>query len=124
VSGLGDLPSFILSDDFLVGCADPISQSKRQIVSQIGIKGCKEFAEFCDSLRCHWCVWFVVAVAISGDEERIAGHPWDVKFILPDIENNFKSIDWPSNHPNKNNIRKRLNSIHPASMRFPRLEHI
>jgi len=33
------------------------------------------------------------AVAISGDGERIADHPWGVKFILPDNENIFESIN-------------------------------
>ena len=65
----------------------------------------------------------VGAVAISGDGERIADHPWDVKFILPNNENIFESIIRPDNRLNKNNIRKRLNSLPAASMRFPRLEH-
>ena len=34
----------------------------------------------------------VGAVAVSGDVERIADHSWDVKFILPDNENIFRSI--------------------------------
>jgi len=33
------------------------------------------------------------SVAISGDEERIADHPSGVKFILPNNENNFESIN-------------------------------
>ena len=63
------------------------------------------------------------SVAVSGDGERIADHPWDVKFILPNNENIFESIIQLGNHLNKNNIRKRLKSLPAASMRFPRLEH-
>ena len=64
------------------------------------------------------------SVAVSGDGERIADHPWDVKFILPNNENIFRSIIRLNNHLNKNNIRKRLNYPPPASMRFSRLERI
>ena len=62
------------------------------------------------------------SVAISGDGERITGRPWDVKFILPNNENIFESIIRLNNHPNKNSIRKHLNSLPAASMRFSRLE--
>lgn len=33
------------------------------------------------------------SVAVSGDGERIAGHPSGVKFILPNNENIFESIN-------------------------------
>ena len=63
------------------------------------------------------------SVAVSGDGERIADHPWGVKFILLNNKNTFRSIIRPGNRFIKNNIRKRLNSLPAASMRFPRLEH-
>ena len=63
------------------------------------------------------------SVAVSGDGKRIAGHRWGVKFILPNNENIFEPIIQPSNHLNKNSIRKHLKSLPAASMRFPRLEH-
>jgi S-ribosylhomocysteine lyase LuxS involved in autoinducer biosynthesis len=64
------------------------------------------------------------SVAISGDGERIADHSWDVKFILPNNENIFRSIIRLNNHLNKNSIRKHLKSLPAASMRFSRLERI
>jgi len=34
-----------------------------------------------------------VSVAVSGDGERIANDPWDVKFILPNNKNIFEPIN-------------------------------